>query len=1426
MPFAKWGILGSLDAIREIAQLQTTVRPRDMRRNGISHAWLRFHCQWGDLDEVAPAVFVKHGVSLHPVALHAARFPRHVATATTALWLHGITERPRDQWWLTKLKAKRPLSCRAPNRMLRSRWVEEGVEDVEIQRVPLRIHSPLWAALHCVRFRGELGTTTARDAVERTLASGRVSREELFETAKRCHLRGPLERLLRPAKRPLVEPETDAGCTGDVWRPRRRLEYAAGVSDDFQGTTRYRVLKRLGAGGMGVVYEALDLERGSQRVAVKLLRQQDPASLMRLKREFRSLADVAHPHLVQLYDLVSEGGTWFFTLEHVEGVDFLSWVRKQVEIDRDAPTGQVDQTVRREGNVTGAVDLVRLRAALKQLVSGVAALHAAGRLHRDLKPSNVLVRPDGTVKILDFGLVTELAGHESIGESQGQTLVGTAAYMAPEQAVSSHVGPPADWYAVGVMLYQALTGALPFEGGSMQVLLDKQTLPAPPPRDRNSGVPDDLDRLAVALLQKEPAARPTTESLLALTGAAELPAAPAAAPADTSFVGRERELETLRAELTASRQQARLVELFGSSGIGKSALARHFLEVAQANGAMVLSGRCYERESVPFKALDTVIDTLARRLATTPPDKVDAILPRDASVLARMFPVLKRVDAFAKAPVRDVQEASEQRRRAAGALRELLARMADRSAVIVFIDDVQWGDDDSRAILDEMVHPPDAPAVLWMLASREPRADARELPIPTTKIVIEALSPTDTRALAKQAVGEGGAERVDRLAQECGGNPFLLQQLAAHAGGADAGLDGVVRARLGALEAASRTVLEVVAVAGRPIDERVAAKAAQLPASEWSRVLALKSAHLLKASPGEGADRLEAWHDRIRENVVGGLTVQAQAVIHGRLAAALAELQPNALDALAFHLQASGQIERATEAIAAAALRAAQALAFERAAELYRRALEQLPATDERRRALTTQLGDALADAGRGVEAASAYARALNEPGQGADALELKRRAAEQLLRSGHIDEGLQAINDVLSQVGMTLAKSPWRALGALMFRRAHLALRGTDFRERTAAEVGPQLLQQVDVCWSVSVGLAMVDTIRGASFQTRQLLLALDSGEPYRVARALAAEGAFVATAGAPAEARATQLIAQARTLAERVGDGRLSGLVEFCAALTHFLVGRYAAAVEHSEQAERSFKDLGSPVTWEAATARLFSVWSLFYLGELADLSKRVPLLLREAQGRGDRYALTSLQTGLSNVSVLAAGDPTRARAQVREAMAQWSQSSFHFQHYWAVLSEGMIDLYEGKPQDALKRTRDAWPKLKSSMLLRIQNVRIEATFLRARSALASGELGEALADAERLEAENVDWARGFAAVIRGLCGRPESLQQAIQVFEASDMRLFAAATRLRLGEISQGPLAQASLKAGEAWLLAQGVKDPAALARMLVPPALQRG
>lgn len=195
----------------------------------------------------------------------------------------------------------------------------------------------------------------------------------------------------------------------------------------------YRLLGQLGRGGMGVVYEALHVQRGD-RMALKTLPSLDGAALHRFKREFRSLADVNHPNLIGLHTLEADGGQWFFTMDLVEGVDFLKYVR---------PNDSLDEA--------------RLRAALAQLVTGVIALHGHHIIHRDLKPPNVMVTHDGRVVVLDFGLVLEL---DSVGFLSRTTdkVAGTPTYMAPEQAAAGNVTAASDWYAVGVMLYEALAG--------------------------------------------------------------------------------------------------------------------------------------------------------------------------------------------------------------------------------------------------------------------------------------------------------------------------------------------------------------------------------------------------------------------------------------------------------------------------------------------------------------------------------------------------------------------------------------------------------------------------------------------------------------------------------------------------------------------------------------------------------------------------------------------------------------------------------------------------------------------------------------------------------------------------------------------------------------------------------------------------------
>ena len=311
------------------------------------------------------------------------------------------------------------------------------------------------------------------------------------------------------------------------------MEIAPSPSD-WLGTPRYEVRGRIGSGGMGAVYEAFDHERG-QLVAVKTLLRFSPAALYRFKQEFRTLADVVHPNLVHLYELVAtDADHVFFAMELVRGVDFLVHglglegasrariARPTTRRPSGGPWTDADRTGPMEavalppppGPVTPTpAELPRLRAALRQLVAGVSALHAAGKLHRDIKPSNVLVTSEGRIVLLDFGVAADLSRtlHEGAGERE---VVGTARYMAPEQALNEAPTPASDWYSVGAMLYEVLVGRPPFSGSSVEVLARKSLVEAQAPSECVTGVPDDLDSLCVALLRREPRARPGDEEIL------------------------------------------------------------------------------------------------------------------------------------------------------------------------------------------------------------------------------------------------------------------------------------------------------------------------------------------------------------------------------------------------------------------------------------------------------------------------------------------------------------------------------------------------------------------------------------------------------------------------------------------------------------------------------------------------------------------------------------------------------------------------------------------------------------------------------------------------------------------------------------------------------------------------------------------------
>jgi hypothetical protein len=458
---------------------------------------------------------------------------------------------------------------------------------------------------------------------------------------------------------------------------------------------RLSIVRRLGWGGMGIVYEAFDAQR-RERVALKTIARPDAAGVYQLKNEFRALSDVVHPNLVRLYELFAERDAWFFTMELVQGKRFDEWVRPR-----------------------GVLDPARLRAALPQLLRAVLAIHAAGKIHRDLKPSNVLVTRSGRLAVLDFGL----SGAPEVG-AVGQTVpdtsvVGTPEYMSPEQALGNPATAASDVYAIGVMLFEALTGRLPFEGPVHALLAQK--LLNPVPASRLSLAPEDLRALCLDLLAQDPAGRPTAAQLHARLGGgrhelrslAPRLSGPRPRPR-RPLAGAQAELRSLHAAYEAARDGSRPVVVMVSGMDGLEGVAVDaFLARRRAEGhAVVLSGRCHARESVPFKGLDALMDDLSRHLRKQDPLHLAGLIPRDVSALRRLFPVLGRIEAIAQAPERPVKDTLDLERRAFLALGELLGRIRDRQPLVLALGELQWSDAASTALLHRLLQQQDAPRLL------------------------------------------------------------------------------------------------------------------------------------------------------------------------------------------------------------------------------------------------------------------------------------------------------------------------------------------------------------------------------------------------------------------------------------------------------------------------------------------------------------------------------------------------------------------------------------------------------------------------------------------------------------------------------------------------------------------------------------------
>lgn len=1276
----------------------------------------------------------------------------------------------------------------------------------------------------------------------------------------------------------------------------------------FQGNDRFQIRRCLGSGGFGTVYEAFDRRR-SAVVALKVLRRTGASDLYGFKQEFRSLSGIEHPNLVTLYELLCEGERWFFSMEFVPGTDFLTHVRDRmlhmgpgaVLTPSDTPASFPETLLSSQALPESGADaenhspvtvfrprafsLERLLRSLLRLAGGLMTLHAAGIIHRDIKPANVLCTEEGRVVLLDFGLAQDVASPPGLGSasaSEKASRDGTPDYMSPEQAAAQPATPASDWYSVGVLLYEALTGRVPFLGTVHQVLRQKIAQDAPPLALDAASVPAALVALCMQLLARDPALRPSGEEVIArlreLESGLLRPAGTevlrdgrqSQLGSESLFIGRDRQLATLAAAFAASRQgQAVVVLCHGDSGAGKTLLCRQFLKelISTEKELVLLAGRCHANEDVPFKALDGIIDSLSRFLSQRPHEEAQALLPRDISAAARLFPVLLQVPAIREAPPQRIADDLQARQAAFAALRELASRLAAQKTVVLYIDDLQWGDPDGLSLLLELLRPPDPPRLLLIVAYRSDEehssaalqllrrglASDLGLGVSTFDLPVEALPESDAEALALRLLPEDQKERAAFIAVESAGNPFFITELSRAAGqdamapspsdavsGKRGTLDALIRARVARLPEAQQKLLSAVALAGQPVARAVTAIAAYgdtVETDEPQALARLRAEHLIRvrhaqsSSQGGPREELLVYHDRIREAVVAGLSPADSAAQHLRLVRGLLSVGHAEPEQLVFHLQHGGDLDGAARYAVEASAQAYKSLAYHQTARLCRVALAtgKLAAADTL--LIKARLADALVGAGYPKEAAEIYLE-LAEHVPYEQAFMRRRQAAKQFIISGHVDEGSQVLRSLLPAARLRMPKTSLGFVLSMALHQLLITARGLEFRTRTESEVAAADLLRLDTCEAIASSTSM-NPLLAADFWLKFLWHALRVGEPRRITVALSGSAGFLCAFGGP-RALVQKFVARGIEVGEREGYayGVARGLCVRgqCA----WLEGRWQESLTELQRSTEILRGDCVDATALIDFSGSLELHALRWMGRLQQLAQRLQPYLKDAIERGRKSQEINARLCAGFMLLLREDEPARAEEFVQTALHRLAQPDASLPQYFGLEARLQILLYQGRAQDAWRLLSERRRNLERSGILRM--ILVDALWQGhcALVALASGQpLSFVLAAERRLARSRCPFAGPLSTLVRALCerrlGRYEEslalLREAEEGMSSCSMSLHAACIRFRRGQWRGGPDGESDASAAREWMLREGIKSPEKMVRMLVPDPLMK-
>ncbi|MFO0724900.1 MAG: protein kinase [Myxococcota bacterium] len=851
--------------------------------------------------------------------------------------------------------------------------------------------------------------------------------------------------------------------------------------------SRYRLLRRIGAGGMGVVYEAED-DRDNKKVALKVLlphAAEENDGISRFKREFRALARLRHPNIVRVFDAGIEDDTPYIAMEYLSGKDVRTYLR-------GFPEGPLRDR-----------EIVRI---LRQLFGALAHIHARRIVHRDLKPENILVTADGRVKLMDFGVARLLRM-----ETTSSGLLGTFAYMSPEQVTTGESDGRSDLYAVGVLLFELLTGRYPFPIEPPAAALHHH-VNTPPDLVRHINPKADpmLAALTKKLLEKDPMDRPQSaeEAISLLSGGGDLLVD---RPADGSrellgnlfvprFVARAQDLDTLDGVASdAAAGKGRIALIEGPSGVGKSRLIDE-LKIRLRRRAHVLSGQCAPEGMQAYGAFQGILDGIAAALHRAPTDVVARVVGRDVALVASVSP---RLAGFG-GPASTVHlDPTERKIRLHKAMVGVIGRLALTKPVVLILEDLHWADtptlelvwDTARTLLaprpdgvDGETVCPAALVITRRIGGEGPdpsdalirRLDPRSR---VSRIVLEPLRPEDVSEMLRTMTGVARPmpSVVEALMEESQGLPLMVQDviqswvtdgvlirkqghwtyrgipLDLGEGSRDGsvssqppletpeptdepkprGADEVARKKLQSLDPGALALVEKLALVGRVLPSPLVAAVSGLPEEQLlDAVDDLVRSKILVEEVGDDGVRYRFYHEGFSGAVVRGIEPRRKASLHLGVARSI-ELtfrkdRDQLAHVLARHFRHAELPERGVRYLRKLAVTAAARGDLDgalRRVEDARAALNLGPpeqARKTRRARLELCRIDLLLDFGRSVEALEAA-----DPNLAEGTRDPRLIAGELLLRRATAQMSLGRLDEALASLGRVQRPMPSRLLGA-----------------------------------------------------------------------------------------------------------------------------------------------------------------------------------------------------------------------------------------------------------------------------------------------------------------------------------------------------------------------------------------------------------